>query len=407
MRQLLAVCLCLLTVGPLLAEETEGADDNKATNLKEALAEGDAAVTFRYRFEYVDQESFEKNANASTLRTTLSYRTQPWENFSLFLEAENVVDIGTEDQYNNAGRNGLWNGVTDRPVVADPEITEVNQTYLRWQNSETNLTLGRQEFNWADQRYVGAVGWRQNHQSFDSFSAINESLDIAKFTYLYISNVNRIFGDNDPMSSHLLSAKLDVGLGSLDLYGLYLDYDRSLVKSRGSFGLEWSGKHAFDNGSKLLWELEFADQSDVADNPRSISADYRYVMLGDAFSEKIAVKLNWETLSGSPETGSFQTPLATLHKWNGWVDKFLVTPPNGLVDLWIDLSGKAGKWGWTARYHDFSSDNDSIDYGTEFDARISYPLPWGQVLALKGAFYSADEFSDDTKKIWFYTTYKF
>ena len=27
---------------------------------------------------------------------------------------------------------------------------------------------------------------------------------------------------------------------------------------------------------------------------------------------------------------SFQTPLATLHKFQGWADKFLTTPPNGI-----------------------------------------------------------------------------
>ena len=133
------------------------AADDEPANLKEALSKGDPEVTFNYRFEHVDEDRFDKDANASTLRTTLSYRTLPYKGFSLFLEAENVVDIGTEDQYNNAGAGSLNNGVGDRPVVADPEITEVNQTYLRWQNGATKIDLGRQEFKWSDQRYVGAL----------------------------------------------------------------------------------------------------------------------------------------------------------------------------------------------------------------------------------------------------------
>ncbi len=407
MRHLFVLSLCLLVAIPGWGQEADTGDDQEASNLEEALAEGDAEVNLRYRFEFVEQDSFEKDANASTLRTTLSYRTKPWANFSLFLEAENVTDIGTEDQYDNRGAGDLWNHVDDRPVVADPEITEVNQSYLRWQNGETNLTGGRQEFNWGDQRYVGAVGWRQNHQSFDAFSAINQSLERVELTYLYIGNVNRIFGDDDRMASHLLTGKIDVGLGDLDLYGLYLDYDNAPAKSTSTLGLQWAGAHELDGGSKILWEAEYATQSDTADNPSSIDADYSYLMLGTSLSEAFSVRLNWEMLGGSVEDGAFQTPLATLHKWNGWADKFLTTPENGLQDLWLDLSGKAGKWGWTVRYHDFSSDSAGIDYGTELDGQISYPLPWGQVLFLKGAVYSADELSDDTTKIWFYTTYKF
>jgi len=174
----------------------------------------------------VDQDDFDKDANASTLRTTLSYRTLAYKGFSLFLEAENVTDIGTSGQYNNAGAGGLNNGVSDRPVVADPEITEVNQSYLRWQGENTRLDLGRQEINWGDQRFVGAVGWRQNHQSFDAVSFEDESLQRVRFQYGFLANANRIFGDNKPMASHLLSANIELPLGGLNLYGLYLDYER-------------------------------------------------------------------------------------------------------------------------------------------------------------------------------------
>jgi hypothetical protein len=32
----------------------------------------------------------------------------------------------------------------------------------------------------------------------------------------------------------------------------------------------------------------------------------------------------------------FTTPLATLHKFQGWADKFLTTPVNGLADLYVN-----------------------------------------------------------------------
>ena len=40
-----------------------------------------------------------------------------------------------------------------------------------------------------------------------------------------------------------------------------------------------------------------------------------------------------------PEKG-FTTPLATLHKFQGFADKFLTTPANGIRDTYIELATK-------------------------------------------------------------------
>jgi hypothetical protein len=394
--------LCL-AAWPLAADE-----EKDSPSFKEALSGGDAAVNLRYRVELVDQDDFDKDASASTLRTTLSYRTLAYNGFSLFLEAENVTDIGTAGQYNNRGAGSLGNGVTDRPVIADPEITEVNQSYLRWQGEETRLNLGRQEINWRDQRFVGAVGWRQNHQSFDAFSLVNESLERTRFQYGFIHNTNRIFGDNKPMASHLLGATVDLPLGDLHLYGLYLDYDNEadFGLSRSTYGLEWAGSHELENGTKILWEAEYADQGDVADNPVDVSAAYQFLMLGGVFGG-VTVKGGYEVLEGSEDGDRFLTPLATLHKFNGWADKFLTTPDDGLEDLYLSVAGKLGRVGWTLVGHDFSSESTSASYGTEVDVQFAWKADWGQSFALKAAFYDAEEHSFDTQKIWFMTGFSF
>ena len=399
MTAALALALTLLVSDAASAEDGDEAD---ADGLADALSGGEAEVTFRYRFELVERDDFDQNAEASTLRTTLSYRTRPWAGFGLFLEAENVVDLGTEARYDNGA-----NGVTDRPVVADAEITEVNQAYLRWDDGTTRLTAGREEFNWADQRYVGAVGWRQNHQTFDAFSAIATSLEKVDFTYLFVSNVNLVSGGNQPMSSHLGSAKIELPLGAVDLYGLYLDYDRVPTQSTSTLGLEWAGSREADGGVKLLWEAEYARQRDAAENPDTVEADYVHLMGGVSPGELLTAKAGWEVLSGSPEDGQFRTPLATLHKWNGWADLFLATPEDGLEDLYLGVEGRWGELGWAAIFHDFRAESASTPYGTEIDAQIDYRLPWGQLLGLKGAFYRADELAVDVSKVWFYTTYRF
>ncbi len=61
-------------------------------------------------------------------------------------------------------------------------------------------------------------------------------------------------------------------------------------------------------------------------------------MLGDV---ALAVKgigtlgVGYELLGSDDGVAAFQTPLATLHKFNGFADQFLVTPAGGLQDIYF------------------------------------------------------------------------
>jgi hypothetical protein len=372
-----------------------------------ALRDGETRVTLRYRFEDVDDEAFEKEARASTLRTTLSYRTGVYRGFRLFLEAENVTELGAEDLFDNRGAGDLGNGVTDRPVIADPEITELHQTFLRFEDSKTTVDLGRQALVVGDERFVGPVGWRQNHQSFDALNVIQRSLPGTTFRYIYLDNVNRVFGDDLPLAGHLLRGEVETVAGKVAAFGLRLDFDRPAHAglSTTTYGLELDGEHPV-GGHQFLYELEAATQRETGDNPRRIDADYLHAVLGLGL-RGWSVRLGWEVLAGSPGEGSFQTPLATLHKWNGWADKFLVTPANGLEDLYLRLTGQPKPFGWTVAYHRFVAESGGLDHGRELDLEGTYQAPWKQSFALKAAFYRADDFSTDTTKLWVQTGYAF
>ena len=155
---------------------------------------------------------------------------------------------------------------------------------------------------------------------------------------------------------------------------------------------------------KLRYEIEYANQMDSADNPNEIDARYNLV--------KIGVNVNAWDFDGAYEVlgagdGRVTTPLATLHAHNGWADRFLSTPAEGLVDIFV--SAGWGKNGWAAKavYHDFSSDEMSIDFGTELDLMVTKKLPCGATVGLKGALYSADAHSSDTEKFWFWVAKSF
>lgn len=387
----------------LAAEEVQ-----EEITLADAVTKGKPILTFRYRYENVEEDDrFDKPAHASTLRTALGYRSLAWKGLSFLVEAENVTSIGN-DLYNNAGHGSLNNGVIDRPVVADPALTEINQAYLQWQNTDNKLQLGREEIVLGDQRFVGNVGWRQNHQSFDAVTFANSSLERVDIFYSYLSKVNRVTGSVFDMSSNVLNVGFKLGgVGKLTLYTYLLDYSQSqnYRLSTSTWGAEFAGKYAVTDNTSVLYEIEYAQQGDYADNPNSVDVPYYFLMAGGSF-KPLTVKLGYEVLGGSATDGQFSTPLATLHKFNGWADRFLNTPIDGLQDLYLQLNGKVGPVGWTVVYHSFGADTGGANYGDEFDFNLGYTAPWKQGFGFKGAFYNADEFSVDVSKIWLWTSFK-
>ena len=401
---------CVLTALLLaLAPPVIGGENQQAASLSDAISKGTPLLSFRYRYEEVGQNNFDKNAHASTLRTTVGYRSLTYRGFSFLVEAENVTVIG-DDAYDNKGYGALNNGVTDRPGVADPAFTEFNQAYFQWRNSaHTNKAqVGREEIIIGDARFVGNVVWRQNHQSFDAFTFTNSSLDILDWSYRYLNRVNRIYGSMFDMASHLINADLKLGkAGKLALYGYLLDYTQTdnYKLSTSTWGAEFSGRYELGEGLALLYEVEYAQQTDYADNPGNIDAEYYFLMLGGVF-EPVTVKAGYEVLGGNLEDGQFNTPLATLFKFNGWADQFLSTPTPGLDDLYLQLNGKLGPVKLLAAYHLFQAYTGGATHGREFDVRFTYTASWKQSFGLQGAFYNADEHKVDTKKIWVFTSYK-
>lgn len=401
---LFAVLMAVVAVPDVSASDT-------SNTFLEAFKKGKVSLGLRYRFEVVDEDRFDDRAEASTLRTTLGFRTLDWKGWRLYLEAEDVTAIFDDDGYANAGAGSLGNGVTGVPVVADPDGTEINQSYFAWHDDRFEVIVGRQEINLGNQRFVGAVGWRQNHQSFDAVRFRAQAGERVRIDYAFAAAVNRIFGDDLQMSSHFLDVPIKLGgSAKLGLRGFLLDDDETRfgALSTLTLGASFENRHRLEGGYTIRYEIEAARQEDAGDNPLAIDTEYAKVGVGVDFGP-VAIDAFWEVLgdAGSGDR-AFQTPLATLHKWNGWADKFLQTPVDGLEDLSIQLGGKAGDHvRWSLRYHDFGSDRGGADYGSEIDAQVVYQAPWKQAIALKLALYDADTFATDTEKLMIWSSYTF
>jgi hypothetical protein len=403
---------------------TQANSEEEEASLDDALKQGSASIGLRYRLEQVELSGVSNpdtglgnSATASTLRTTLGFKTARWQGFSAYAQFENVSDLGASDLHNSP-----TNGVTDRPVIADPKGTEVQQAYLRYTlDDRVEFTLGRLEFALNNQRFVGPVGWRQNHQSFDLFKADFHLIPNTQLSYAYLDRVHRVFGYSVDMSSHLLDAPISLGKGTLTPYFYLLDYasDSGFTgQSSRTLGMSWS--HSFELGGdwSMPYRLEFADQRDAGNNPNERDADYLNIEMGFA-REKFWINAGVEQLGGSPGDGQFATPLATLHAFNGWADLFLSTPAGGLQDWYLAAGLRwGGRWSGQVKVHRFNADTAFLDpagftvdrFGNELDAVLTYTAPWKQQFSIKIAFYSAADDSvlatgTDTTKTWFYSTF--
>ena len=90
-------CSSVLFVTGLATVSQAAADDGP---LAQAVREGSAKLDLRYRYEYVDQADFDKQARASLLRTRVTLASGEVGAFSGLLEIDNVANIGADD-YNS------------------------------------------------------------------------------------------------------------------------------------------------------------------------------------------------------------------------------------------------------------------------------------------------------------------
>ncbi|MDJ0955996.1 MAG: alginate export family protein [Arenicellales bacterium] len=396
----LALVLVSWTIG---TPQANAEDDEGATTLSETVSKGKINLSFRYRFEYVDQVGINDKAEASTLRTRLGLETAEYKDFKLLLEFSNVTVIGSE-RYNSTR-----NGKTEFPVVADPDGTEVNQAFLSYSPKDTSLALGRQRINLDNQRFIGGVGWRQNEQTYDSFTLRSLSLPDLRLFYGYIWEVKRIFGPDEgtpPEQFDSDSHALNVNFGrwaaaNLSAYAYFLDLENAPANSNRTYGIRLTGKTEPASDWVVKYAAEFAKQSDYGDNPNDYTADYHLIELG-AQRGPVFAKLGWEVLDGDQNQAGkqFRTPLATLHKFQGWADKFLNTPDAGVDDRYASLQVTFLGAKALLVYHSFEAASGGQKYGNEWDFSLTKTFAKKHNLLLKYADYKAKGFATDTTKWW-------
>jgi hypothetical protein len=363
----------------------------------------------RLRYETVDQDGLAADADALTLRVRAGVEAKAGR-WSALVEGQG--NLAVVDEY----FDGL-HGAATRPVIADPDNIALARAQIRYASPAFAVTAGRQRIGFDDERFVGSVGFRQNGQSYDAVRAEIAPLKGVKADLAYAWSVRTIWGIDgaggrqQAVSGDNLFGNLSVvtPAGKLSGFAYLVDQDEAAMQgfrmSSQSYGARLDGSKPLGK-AKIAYQLSYARQSDGHRNPNDYSADYYLVDVAVDFGGS-RLDGGYEVLGASSGTAltSFQTPLATGFKFQGWADKFLVTPPDGVRDLYASAG-----WSWKAvgplkavtvqaAYHDYRSDRAARSYGNEIDLLASAKL--GKVTgSVRYAHYSADTFATDTDKFW-------
>ena len=396
--------LSLISAAILAAPIAFAGETEYGKSITEALSDSTVKVSFRARYEGVDEDgaagAADKDASALTVKSRVTLNTGAYQGLSLGLEVDNVTAL--VDDYNDLTLD--YSGSDS--VVADPEITDINQAYIKYAKGDFKATGGRQRILHNNQRFVGGVGWRQNEQTYDGVRLQYQANDSVSFDYSYIHNANRIFADAKKGADlggnfHFLSVPFKINKNhKITAFAYLLDFDTATALSTDTYGALYNGKF----GSVFV-NASAASQSDAGDNTSSFTATYLNAEVGSKFGS-VTVLGGYELL-GSDNGVGFSTPFATLHKFQGWADKFLGTPGEGVQDIYVTAKTKVQDIKLSATYHNLTSDTDSKDWGNELDLVAAYKIDKNYGVLVKYANYSADDKSTDTNKLWIQATAKF
>ena len=472
----LATLLALSTLNVAYAEDAVPEDEY---TFMDAIKEGKNLTSFRLRYETVDQDGAQPGAfangtpnptaaqeleiaDALTVRSLIGWQTAPYHNFSIAAQLINVTKL--MDNYNDTTNNILVNGASNQSrnieyaKVVDPSYTGLNQLYVDWTGlKNTRFRLGRQQVNLDNVRFMGDIAYRQVMQVFDGVSVLNKSLPDTEIFAAHFEKVTQINTEQRDGNLEVANIKYRISpTESLVGYGYLSNIDQlgygnawfgagalnnagvaniNTDQSNKIFGLRLDGTHPFNPNFRAHYTAEYAKQSDYANGDKRIDAHYYKVGGGLGF-DNLNFRVDQELLSSNDNKYAFQTPFGTNHLFQGWVDKFLVTPRSGIKDTFVTATYKWDDFLFFTDYHLINSDEDfntigggavtnGDKYGKEWNVAATWNIDKNWMTKLEyGKFTEEDRYAatpnvaatsvpgnrgrfHDTEKLWLTAMYTF
>lgn len=356
-------------------------------------------VDVRMRYEGVDQQGVAERSDAITLRGRMGVEAAQGP-FTALVEGEGTLALD-EDYFSGVNRKST------RPLVGDPENVELNRAQVQFHSGNLIATVGRQRVILDDQRFVGTAAWRQNEQTYDAARLEWRLLPRLKLDVTYAWALRTVWGIDGGARGFVnrpqaidggnvfvnLSAATRIGTATGFFYRIEEDEAPAVLRrnSSDSYGASLVGRRQIAKGWKALYSLRYARQRDNGVNPLDYATDYLFTEGGldhggwsfglglERLGTDRSVVLKRDG-SRVAEGFAFQTPFGLLHKFQGWADKFVTTPPQGIADHY----GSVG-YGWKnigpfdnvsaiALLHRYTSAEGGIRYGDEANVRLTATL---------------------------------
>ena len=398
--------------GPALADMTQKVED--ALNFYHYGKNGAVKIDLNTRWENVDQDRGpQKTANAVTSRLRAGLLSPVFHGLQGYAEYEG--NLAMVDNYNSTR-----NSNTSYSTIADPEKSELNQLWISYAGiPDTVIKGGRQRIKFDDDRFIGNVGWRQMETTFDSVLVTHNNQQLFGLTVNagYIGNVQTFTATNEHIEAPILNVNYKIGdYGNMVGYGYWLDYTEreNYEKSSQTYGLRMTNFQKLGDSYKvsdnygLVYTAEWGHQENYGHGPTKYATD-RLNLMGGLTAYDFTFQAAMEQLDGKGLNRTFDTPLGTNHAFQGWADLFLVTPKNGIRDVFgiVSTTLDHGNVVLSGTYHNFTDDTGQIRYGDEWDFSALMKFGKHYSLLAKYAYYSADNYNQpdtftntDTQKIW-------
>jgi len=362
-------------------------------------------LQIRPRYEHVNiDNSTNKDANALTTRIKIGTKLEDIMQIKGLNAQLEAIDVSAlVDDYSPQKPN--------YELVADPDNTRLTQAYISYKINKTTLFFGRKYVAIDDHRFIGTVDWRQMPQSFGVVGIQDNTIDGLNILLAGIYERKGIIDDlNMDWKADKMPIVIDISykpIPTLRMKGFaYL-----LTDIHNTYGVRADGKAEIMPGVSVKYLGEYAVQRDpyekdnLAQKPDIDTSYYRV-------AGNIDYKINQTAgiLFGGVEythfgdkngkSKGFSTPLATLHKFEGWSDVLLKGAAGGfdygMNEIKVSLGYKHQTFGkFTIAYLNFKSDKDQPGLGdkigSEWDFAYSKKINKNLSVLLKGALYNADK----------------
>jgi hypothetical protein len=379
----------------------------------ETIAESNHEWDWGSRARYANVDANNSGQSASLLvRGNLHSHWRDW--FDTFVEVDAVGSAFKDDHSDGVRFNG-------QPLLQDPPGTEFNQAFATLNTDQFLLHLGRQRINLDNQRFVGGNGFWQNEQTFDALFSQFKLASNSRFTYSYIANANRIFGEDadknnpgrGPLPSGITPPRPPAFYGDHEQHTHLThvewnewDYTRVTAyahrmenldmpaASNATYGASYSVNYKIDR-VKYRVQLEAAQQ-DRFDLGRN-QLPYYLVDAGIGINT-VELIARYEVL-GENDGVAFITPLGSNHKFEGWAGVIGNTPNTGVRTASLGVLWRASPIRLETHYLFFKDDVRGQAIGEEWDVDIAFRPIRKHNLSLRLAHFEPDNNSGAIRKV--------